>query len=471
VLTAEPDQTTAPPALGRAAAVCAAVAVASLVLPATLAYDPWAWLVWGREVAHGALDTTGGPSWKPLPVAVTTLLAPLGPELAPVAWTALARFAGLLALVAAHRLARRLGAPAWAAAGAAALVVLTPDGGPRFVRLLAEAHSEPATAALAVLAAERAVAGRPAATFGLLGAVSLMRPEAWPLLLAAAGWVWVRDPARRGLVVVGLAAVPVLWFGGDWWGSGSPLHGADAAQVVADEPMADRLRLALERAWRSVTLPVWPAAGVALVAAARARDRAVLAVGGLALAWMAVVVGMAAVLGYAALSRFYLPSAVLLCALAALAVAPAGRALGRLGSPAVRRAGVVALLVVSLPSLLARSTSLPGLLAETGDRHRVAVALEEALTTAGGAAYLRTCGPLALDPSGEAGPMRPALAWWADVPLHEVARPRDPEVATTVARAGRAVDRALGRTSAVLLARNEEWAIWSDVCTRPSIGR
>lgn len=470
MLTAEPRQAAVPLALGPAAVVCAAVAVASLVLPATLAYDPWAWLVWGREVVHGALDTTGGPSWKPLPVAVTALLAPLGPQLAPVAWTALARFAGLLALVAAHRLARRLGAPAWAAAAAAALVVLTPDGGPRFVRLLAEAHSEPATAALAVLAVERAVAGRPTATFGLLGAVSLMRPEAWPFLLAAAVWVWVRDPARRVLVVAGLVAVPVLWFGGDWWGSGSPLHGADAAQVVADEPMADRLRLALGRAWRSVSLPVWPAAGMALVAAARARDRAVLAVGGLAAAWMAMVVGMAALFGYAALSRFYLPSAALLCALAVLALPALAEALQRVRSRAARRVALAALVLACLPSLLARGTALPGMLAETVDRDRMAVALEGALASAGGASALRGCGPLALDPAGEAGPMRPALAWMADLPLHEIARPGAPEVATTLARAGGRADRALHDTGAVLLTRNEEWAVWSLTCTTPSIG-
>jgi hypothetical protein len=470
VLTAEPTRTAAPPALGRAAVVCAAVSLASLVLPATLAYDPWAWLVWGREVAHGALDTTGGPSWKPLPVIVTTLLAPLGTQLAPLAWTALARFAGLLALVATHRLVRRLGAPAWTAGVAAALVVLTPDGGPRFLRLVAEAHSEPATAALAVLAVERAVAGRPAATFGLLGAVSLMRPEAWPFLLAAAVWVWVQDPARRALVVAGLVAVPVLWFGGDWWGSGSPLHGADAAQVVADEPLLDRLRLALERAWRSVSLPVWPAAAVALVAAARARDRAVLAVGGLAAAWMAVVVGMAALLGYAALSRFYLPSAALLCALAVLAVPALAAALQRVRSRATRRVALAALLLACLPSLLARATALPGLLAETGDRDRMAVALEGALDAAGGARALRGCGALALDPTGEAGPMRPALAWLVDLPLHEVARPGAPGVDTTLARADGRADGALAETGAVLLARNTEWAVWSTACIDPSIG-
>ena len=59
-------------------------------LPATLAYDPWAWLVWGREIGHLDLDTTGGPSWKPLPVVITTPLAVLG-DLAPTLWLVVAR--------------------------------------------------------------------------------------------------------------------------------------------------------------------------------------------------------------------------------------------------------------------------------------------------------------------------------------------------------------------------------------------
>ena len=37
-------------------------------LPWALAFDPWAWMLWGREVLRLGLDTAGGPAWKPLPV-------------------------------------------------------------------------------------------------------------------------------------------------------------------------------------------------------------------------------------------------------------------------------------------------------------------------------------------------------------------------------------------------------------------
>lgn len=470
MLTAERRAPLALRSLAPAAGACAAGALASLLLPATLAYDPWAWLVWGREVGRGLLDTTGGPSWKPLPVLVTTALAPLGPGLAAALWAVVARFAGLMALVGAHRLARRLGAPGAVAVVAAGLVVLTPDGGPRFLRLVAEGHAAPATAALAVFALERALAGRRLAAFGLVGAVSLLRPEAWPFLLAAAAWVWGRDPDRRRLVVVALLAVPVLWFGADWWGSGSPLHGADAARVVADEPVGDRLGLALERAWRSVSLPVWPAAAVTVLHALRRGQRAVVALAGAALAWMVMVVSMAAVMGYAALSRFLLPSAAVLCVLAASAVGPVSRFLQRLPSPATAGAVAALLVLACLPSVAGRVVAVGDLAAEVRAHHRVAQDLESALAGAGGPARVVACGPVAIDPAGDAGPMQPALAWLLDLPLHEIGRPGGGDAATTFARTGRDVDRRLAQTGASRVAVTEEWVVWTS-CTPPSTGR
>jgi predicted peroxiredoxin len=87
--------------------VCLGVAVVSLVLPATLAFDPWAWLVWGRDVTRLELDTAGGPSWKPLPVVATTAFALAGGA-APALWLVVARAGGLLALAGAAVLAARL---------------------------------------------------------------------------------------------------------------------------------------------------------------------------------------------------------------------------------------------------------------------------------------------------------------------------------------------------------------------------
>src|SRR5690349_20478516 len=104
-------------------AACVALAAASLLLPSEPSYDPLAWLIWGRELAHLQLDTAGGPSWKPLPVLVTALLAPFGKvdhELPATLWMLVARTGAALALAMAFRLAARLagGGPAGAVAGA-----------------------------------------------------------------------------------------------------------------------------------------------------------------------------------------------------------------------------------------------------------------------------------------------------------------------------------------------------------------
>jgi hypothetical protein len=113
---------------------CIGLAAVSLLLPSEPSYDPWAWLVWGREIGHLELDTAGGPSWKPLPVALLVLAAPLGDELPVAIWVVVARAGALLALVFAYRLAARFAggsAPRRALAGVTAVVLRAPPTGPR----------------------------------------------------------------------------------------------------------------------------------------------------------------------------------------------------------------------------------------------------------------------------------------------------------------------------------------------------
>src|SRR5581483_2923212 len=59
-----------------ASALLACVALALIsgaVLPTVPSYDPWSWIVWGREVfdPHLSLLIGGGSSWKPFPVLFT----------------------------------------------------------------------------------------------------------------------------------------------------------------------------------------------------------------------------------------------------------------------------------------------------------------------------------------------------------------------------------------------------------------
>ena len=92
---------------GALAGVALVIAALSLLIPSTPSYDPWAWIVWGREIVHLNLQTTGGPTWKPLPVIFTTLFAPFG-RAAPDLWLVIARAGALMAVAMVFKLSVRL---------------------------------------------------------------------------------------------------------------------------------------------------------------------------------------------------------------------------------------------------------------------------------------------------------------------------------------------------------------------------
>ena len=89
------------------AGVALVIAALSLLIPSTPSYDPWSWLVWGREVAHLDLQTTGGPTWKPLPVIFTTVFSLFG-KAAPDLWLVVARAGALMAVAMVFKMCVRL---------------------------------------------------------------------------------------------------------------------------------------------------------------------------------------------------------------------------------------------------------------------------------------------------------------------------------------------------------------------------
>ena len=438
--------------------VCAAISVVSLRLPATLAFDPWAWLVWGREIGQLDLDTTGGPSWKPLPVLVTTVLGAAG-DLAPALWLVVARTAGLLALVVTYRLAARYAGHA-AGVLAAGLLLLTPDGGPRFLRLVVEGHSAPVTATLCLWAVDRHLEGRHAQALVLATALSLERPEAWPFLVLYAVWVWRHEPARRPLVGLALAAVPVLWFGADWWGSGDFWHGADAAQVESSG-LADRLALVWERTARVVVTPAWVAAAAALVTAWRRGERTLLALGAGAAAWLLLVGAMSVTLGYAALSRFLLPAAAALCVLAGVGLV---RIVSAVPRGAARFACVAAIAAVSLPFVVTRVSSFGTVVDGVTSRAELERQLDLVVERAGGSEAVLACGRVVVRQSDVP---RVAMAWKLDVPLDRVERRLGDQPGVVFVRARRAEDDRLAARppdEVAQLGRTAEWAVYAIGC-------
>src|SRR5919199_3360465 len=202
-----------------ALAVLVATALTFLA-PAAPTYDPWAWIIWGREILHLDLSTVDGPSWKPLPVLLTTPFALFG-GLAPDLWLFVARAGAIAGVVMAFRVARRLGGvPAGAAAAAAYAIA------PWTIRNAALGNSEGLLVALALGAVDRHLAGRPRHAFLFAVGAGLLRPETWPFLGFYGAWLFWRDPGARKLVAIGFAALPALWLFAGVWGSGGLLRAA-----------------------------------------------------------------------------------------------------------------------------------------------------------------------------------------------------------------------------------------------------
>lgn len=123
----------------------------------------------------------------------------------------------------------------------------------------------------------------------------LLRPEVFPFLALYAAWLWRAEPALRGLTAGLAVALPALWLLPDWLGSGDPFGAGRKASSephwslsVRDQPWL----AALQRTDRISGLPLQLGALVAALFALRRRDRTVLALFGIAVAWVALVVAM-----------------------------------------------------------------------------------------------------------------------------------------------------------------------------------
>ncbi|HVL91975.1 MAG TPA: hypothetical protein VM264_01385 [Acidimicrobiales bacterium] len=425
----------------RCAAVVAAIGAvtvlsALLVLPAP-SYDPWAWLLWGREIAAGELHTLEGPAFKPLPVAVTAVLSVLGPA-APVAWVLLARAAAAVAVWLAFRLGRRLGGGSVVAGVFAGLAVALCG---RLLPLSASGVSEAMVLALALAAAEAWAAGRPRWSVGCAVGCGLLRVEAWPFLLLAGARLWRRRPQDRSLLAGAAAAVPLAWLVPELIGSGDLLRSAARAQVAeAGHPaLASVPALAsLGEAAAQVLWPLW--VGVAFLCWRRYRRRdtaagAALVPAAAGAAWIAVVAAMAQA-GFSGEARYSLFGAALVSVTGAVGLAGAAhrlvlgatsRAPARDFAPRSLRWAVAGAVVVAVGvAVVTRAAALGGMRAEQAHQWRLQADLLHAVEAAGGRGAVLACG------APYVGRLRgPLAAYRLGVAKHEV-EPDDPPAAPGV---------------------------------------
>ncbi|MDQ3742318.1 MAG: hypothetical protein M3389_15405 [Actinomycetota bacterium] len=390
-----------------------ALAALSLLLPSTPTYDPWAWILWGREITQLDLVTVDGPSWKPLPVLFTTVFA-LGPDdAAPELWLLVARAGAIAAIPLAFLLGRRLGGIPAGVAAAAGIALAT-----WWVRNGALGNSEGLLVALLFAAILTHLERRRGWAFVLAVAIGMLRPEAWPFVGLYALWLLYDDRGRLPWVAGGLATLPLLWLGPELWGSGNALRASDRAQqpnpdsaAFADNPALAVLEDAVDM------IPAAAVAGVVLLlvlaAAGRApRDKAApaLALAALAAAWIGLVAVMTSN-GFSGNLRYLMPPAALLIVAGAVGL---GWLLGVLrlrGAVAV----AVATAALAVAFVVEDAGELDLQLSAVDYQAELTAGLPRLIDRAGGGAYLRDCGHPYTNPF-----LVPQVAWELGLNIRDV---------------------------------------------------
>jgi hypothetical protein len=392
---------------------CVALAALSLLWTAQPTYDPWSWILWGREILHLDLSTTNGPSWKPLPAVFTTIFALFGGA-APGLWVLVARAGALAGVLFAFVLGRRLAGP-WAGALAAVAILVAPW----YVRNGALANSEGLQVAFALAAADRALAGRHRAAFLCGLGLALLRPEAWPFLGLYGLWVAWRHRSELVTVAAGFASLPLLWLLPEALGSGDWLRAAHRANDPVAGTPADA-----ENPVHAVAREGWDMLGggsslhwlfiAGLVVAVWRRDRPLLAMSGLVAAWT-LLVGVMSASGYSGNTRYLIVPAALAIVVGAAGLARlAPRAPGAL--QAAVALGLALVLLLPWQDRIEAAVQAAEYQAEMTDQLAVVV------DRAGGADRVLACGPIATGAY-----LVPAVAWELDLHIIDVVLvPEDP---------------------------------------------
>jgi hypothetical protein len=369
--------------LGAIVAASLALALLSLLLPTTPTYDPYAWLIWGREVLHLDLDTRFGPSWKPLPVLFTTVFSVV-PSASPDLWVAIARAGAIAAIALAFRVTWRLGGGVLGGLVAASCLALSTD----FLRFAAVGDSEGVLVALVLVAVDLHLSGRRRAALWIAFAACLLRPEAWPFAGLYAVWLYRQDRAVgrtiAGMVVAGI----VLWFGPELWGAGDPFRAGSRAR----DPNPNAISFADHPAWevlkRSLAMTPTPAElgfGALLIGwiAGWWRDRGPILIALAAAGWLAVVAAMTEA-GFSGNARYMIAPVALTCVAGGIGF---GRAFARVPRPAALIGAAVAAAL-----LVTAATEIPRDARAVRNEAQLMDALSGAVRAAGGAKAIRACG-------------------------------------------------------------------------------
>jgi len=325
-------------------------------------FDPYGWLVWGRQTVAGNLNTNAAPSWKPLPYLFTAPYGVFG-HYQLWLWMVTSLAVSLAGAVFAGRIAFRLTADggserryaAWAAAAFAAAGYF---GLSSYWHYMLSAQSDPMIVTLCLGAIDCHLSRRHRWAYTLAALAALGRPEVWLFLGLYTIWAWLRVPSMRRLIVVELVLVVLLWFGIPALTSRTPFVAASNALGSGRRLKSNQVFGTIGRFKDLNPIVIELTALLAVVLAVVRRDRVTLALAAGVCGWVIVEIAFA-LHGWPGLGRYMYEPAGVLIVLAGVGV---GRVL--VEAPRISRvagwAGIalVAVIVLALvPPALSRARS------------------------------------------------------------------------------------------------------------------
>src|SRR5579862_7024664 len=285
-------------------------------------YDPYGWLVWGRLTIHGALDTNGAPSWKPLPFLFTVPYALFGRH-ALYLWMITAFAVSLSGVVFAWRVAFMLvNAPperryaAYAAGLVAGLSVLGID---QYLHSILSAESDTMIVSLCLAAVDSILCKRYRWAFWAWWLAALGRPEVWAPMGLYVIWAWRELPAMRRQVIGGVVLIPLLWLGIPALTSKSPFAAASLAQNSPRAIHGNKITGTISRFLGLTPASIKLAALIAGALALVRRDRPTLLIASGVVLWV-VVEAAFALHGWPAVPRYMYEAGAGVCVLAGVFV-------------------------------------------------------------------------------------------------------------------------------------------------------
>ncbi len=324
-------------------------------------FDPYGWLVWGRQTVAGNLNTNAAPSWKPLPYLFTAPYGVFG-HYQLWLWMITALAVALSGSVFAARIAYRLTAAhsdrRYAPIVAAAFAGLGLLGVSDYWHYMLSAQSDPMIVTLCLAAIDCHLSGRPRWAFALSALAALGRPEVWLFLGLYSIWAWLRVPSMRWMIVVGIVLVVLLWFGIPALTSRTPFQAASNALGSGRRLRSDRVLGTIQRFLDLNPTVLELTALLSVALALVRRDRTTLALTAGVCAWVVIEIAFA-LHGWPGLGRYMFEPAAVLIAIAGVGV---GRLLA--DPPRISRVAmwagvaVVAVIVLALvPPAVTRARS------------------------------------------------------------------------------------------------------------------